>query len=542
MPDKTIEFSERLGFSSLFQDYVYHPERVAPFFAQDTLERTAERVLSLAYDREALVDILTRQNRSWGAPGDVLASIARLRQPKAVAVMTGQQAGLFGGPYLVVLKMLAAVKAARQMEQRLSIPVVPIFWIAADDHDFKEVSLVDLFDQSGRLCRLAIDCDDDREYPPVGMMSYDASLQEAIDRLKALLPDNDFKEIALGRIEAAYQIGRPIADCFAQYLLGLLGRFGIVLFNPNDREFKGQVSPLLQDIVKRHQPIKEVLRQTGEALRAAGYHLQVQKSEGAAHLFRHDPERRAIRHADDVFAVGRQRLAAGELIALIAGQPHQFSPDVLTRPLMQSVFFPTVAVIAGPAEVAYFAQLMPLYDLLGLIRPHVFPRPSMTLIESRFQKLMDRYRIGLPELTIDLEATINRLMQDSFPDDLEQVMRKYSASIGDGLQEVKERLTSFDPSLSGMVNQTGERIEYLFKELHKKLFAAHKKRNAEDRDKLYRAQQQLFPNLGLAERSIAAVYFVSRYGEAIFDCIYENLQPGETGHQLLLLTECNGQA
>ena len=310
MPVKTIPFSERLGFPPLFQDYVYQRERVATFFPQATWEQTVERVLSLTYDRDALVDILTRQNRSWGAPDAVLASIARLRQPQAVAVMTGQQAGLFGGPYLVVLKVLAAVKAARQMEARLAIPVVPVFWVAADDHDFKEVSLVDLFDQSGRLCRLAIDCDDGREYPPVGMMSYDASLQEAIDRLKAILPENDFRDIALGRIEAAYQVGRPIIDCFAQYLLGLLGRFGIVLFNPGDREFKDHVSLLLQDIVRRHRPIKEVLRQTGETLTAAGYSLQVQKGEGAAHLFRHEPERRAIRYADDAFAIGRQRFGA----------------------------------------------------------------------------------------------------------------------------------------------------------------------------------------------------------------------------------------
>ncbi|MDD4050663.1 MAG: bacillithiol biosynthesis cysteine-adding enzyme BshC [candidate division Zixibacteria bacterium] len=535
-----IPFTEELGFSRLFQDYVYHPARLLPFFGSPTDEGVAGASARHPFARPEIVQILTRQNRLWKAPETVHDAIDKLSRPDCLTVFTAHQACLFGGPYMILLKALGAVRWARRLEQKLSVPVVPIFWIAGDDHDFKEVAVVDLFDQLGQPVRLTLDWDDLPIYPPVGRLDYDETILREAHKLRDILPDNDFKKTAWDPIAENYRPGGGIVDCFARYVLALIGRFGIPLFNPHDGQVKRMVVPLMQNIVRRRREMQDVLSSTETALTAAGYHVQVRKKADFGHLFYHAPERQPIHYQGDEFQIGTETISERELLDRIEAEPYDFSPDVITRPLVQSRLFPTAAVIGGPAEVAYFAQIMPLFDLFDIARPMIVPRPSMTLIESRFEKLMDRSAASFEEITLKTDEVINRLMEKSFPSDLGQKLTGLAAGIRDQMNELGVAAAAFDPQLKDVAGRTGEKMDYLVNELQKKIFAAHKKKNVSVRDRLTQARDHLFPNRGLAERSIAPVYFISRYGESIIDHIHENLPIGETGHRLLMLSEYYG--
>lgn len=535
-----IPFTEELGFPRLFQDYVYHPERLVSFFGNLKDEDAAGDVAGRSFARPEIVEILTRQNRRWQAPPPVGDAIGKLSRPDCVTVFAAHQACLFGGPYMIMLKALAAVRWARRLEQRLSVPVVPIFWVAGDDHDFKEVAVVDLFDRSGQPARLSLDWDDSRVYPPVGRLDYDDTILREAHRLRDMLPDNDFKAAAWNPIDDNFHPGDGIVDCFARYMLALVGRFGIPMFNPFDEQVKSLAVPLMQDIVRRRREVRDVLSSSETALTAAGYHVQVRKAADAGHLFFHTPERRPIHFQEDRFQIGTETISERELLDRIEARPFDFSPDVITRPLMQSRLFPTAAAVGGPAEAAYFAQLMPLFDLFGIARPRLVPRPSMTLVESRFEKLMERSGVSFEDLILRTDEVINRLMKMSFPADLDQKLKGLAGNIRDQMNELRVAATAFDPQLKDVAGRTGEKMDYLVNELQKKIFAAHKKKNAADRDRLTQARDQLFPNRSLAERSIAPVYFISRYGESIIDKIHDNLPIEETGHRLLTLSEYYG--
>lgn len=505
-----------------------------------SLAERATAVASRTYPRREMAEILLRQNRRWGAPDAVLDNAGKLAAETCLTICTGQQACLFGGPYMIIFKALGAVKIARQLEQQLGMPVVPIFWISADDHDYREISFVDLFNIQGQLTRLNIDVPEANAFPSVGRLTYDASIERELERLKEFLPENDFKHAAIAPLEQSFRSQSSIIDAFAVYLQHLIGRFGIVLFNPHDAQVKQVAAPVMQAIIRRHDDIKQAMQGAEQALVERGYNLQVQKSPSAAHLFIHRPERIPL-HADGhSFSAGAESYSQDELVNAIAEHPLDFSPDVLTRPIVQSYLFPAVAAMGGPAEVAYFAQLMPLFDLFELPAPAVLARPSGTLVEKKFEKLMHRYGLSFRDITGDIEAVINRLFQETFPPETEARFEEIAATLQHGLAELQDRLTALDPNLRETARQTAEKIDFQMNELKKKTFAAHKKRSAADREQLYRLHQHLFPNRMPAERSIAPVYFISRYGESVVDFIFENLQPEETRHQLLLLSEYYG--
>ena len=541
MTEDRIEITEKLGYSSLYVDFLKDHPGLMKFFNPQSASDKLSALSPKKFAREALAEILNRQNKLWDAPAEVFDSIGKLKDDQSVTIMTGQQAGLFGGPYLTILKALGAVTRARRMERAPSVPVVPVFWIAADDHDFEEISAVDIFDQAGELVHLAIDSDRDKSYPPIGRLPYDAAIVRELGKLGKLLPDNDFKQMVLGQLTDSYRSDKNIVDCFAEYMMSIIGRFGIVFLNPHDRDFKSLAAPFMADIIAHHNELKTVLAKTEAELIDAGYHLQVQKKPSAAHLFIHRPERLPI-HLDknETFTDGERQISSPELIGQIKAEPNDFSPDVLSRPLLQSYLFPTIEAIGGPAEVAYFAQIMPLFDQFDLVRPNMVMRPSLTLVESKFEKIWGTHNLSYRQATLDIEQTIKSITEEGFPVELEKRLNGFSSAVKGHYKSIREELTAFDPALKDMAIKTGERIDFQIKQLKDKTLAAHKKKNKDDRRKLEKLGHHFYPHRSPAERSIAIVYFISRYGTGILDYIYENLDIDETGHQLLTLSEYHG--
>ena len=538
--NKAVPYSEALGFSKLYRDFVMFPDRVSRFFPPGDFASISADLASRRFPRDRIGAILRRQNQTWQAPQPVMAQIDKLSDGRAMAVFSGQQGCLFGGSYMILLKALATIKLASSLERELSVPVAPIFWIAGDDHDLAEVSSVDIFDASGTITELSTDFEAGKASPPVGALTYGDSVQREVDRLQVLLPDNEFKQDVIRQVGAIYRLGQKIVDCFARYLHALTGPLGLVLFCPYDDAFKREAAPMMQAIIAKHEAVKGALAETESGLRAGGYHLQVEKATSAAHLFYHDPNRKAVHREGEAYIAGETTFAETQLHEAISSRPLDFSPDVFTRPLVQASVFPTAAIIGGPAEIAYYAQLMPLFSLFGMTAPRIVARPSVTLVERRFEQIMEVNGVNLEDIAGDFEAVVNRIMAATFPHEFERHLTDYNDAINAGMVKLKEELTAFDPALAGMVDQTGGKIDFLLKELGRKAFAAHKKKNKTERERLYRLRDHLYPNGTLAERAIAPLYFLSRYGPRLIEFLFDNIRLEETGHQLLMLSDYDG--
>jgi uncharacterized protein YllA (UPF0747 family) len=204
---------------------------------------------------------------------------------------------------------------------------------------------------------------------------------------------------------------------------------------------------------------------------------------------------------------------------------------------MQSYLFPTLAQMGGPSEIAYFAQINPLFELFGLPVPVHTARPTATIVEKRHEKLMMEHAISFEDLTGDFEQVINRVMAKSFPQDIEREFQNLRADLFGRFDHFSDKSLHFDPTLREFAQQTAGKIDFLMKAYEAKVFSAHKKRSKETRDRLYRLWHALYPNRAMQDRSLNVSYFIAKHGFPVVSFLYERLDPDQSAHQLISISE-----
>ncbi len=538
MTDTLISPSPSLGFSQFYLDYLAGRKPAVDFIVGDDLQTIALQIDKHTYNRAAVCEILLRQNIQFGVDQPALDSIRLLTNEKSLCVFAGQQAGLFGGPLLVVVKALAIVKLAREFSQRLSRPVIPVFWIAGDDHDFDEIATTFVLNQQSELVELKYSARPAVELPAAEIRLDSAEeLARLLELLKASLGQTDFTADLYSEIESSYKAGETVVGAFAKFMARLTRGTGLAFFNPCDSQAKALAAPLFERIVDEQPSIHQALHKANEALQKDGYHLQVEKKESSALLFRHRGGRKPVHVDSDKFTIDGETLTPVELKSAIRSNPEQFSPDVMTRPLMQSTLFPVLCQIGGPAEVAYLAQCRPLFDVVGVPTPFHRGRPTLTLLEKRIEKLVDEYNLSFDEITGDIEQAVNRVMLANFPKDLEEGYRSLTLDLSTRWKQFADTSLAFDPSLAEFANQTYGKIDFTLKNFEAKLFSAHKKKGKDIRERIHRVQHHLFPRRTLQERTLNISCYLARYGFGVVPFVLDRMSTDQNGHQLISLSE-----
>ncbi|MEW5993682.1 MAG: bacillithiol biosynthesis BshC, partial [Candidatus Zixiibacteriota bacterium] len=306
---------------------------------------------------------------------------------------------------------------------------------------------------------------------------------------------------------------------------------------PGDPEVKKFAAPFFLDILDRQQDLHTIITTTNQHIEQHGYHLQVQKKDNATHLFCNLNGRRPVMREAQGYSIGEQRISDKELRLMITETPERFSPDVLLRPVFQSYLFPVLTQKGGPSEIAYLAQINPLFEAFGRVAPYYVARPSATLLEKRFQEHMAEYGITFEDLTGDIEQVINRVLVKSFPGNLEQSFESLKHDVERRFSDFVKESLEFDPSLKQFATRTYGKIDYQLKQFEGKVFSSHKKRSKETRERIYRLQQALFPNRGLQERTLNICYFLARYGTGLLQFLHDQIDCDESAHQVIHVAE-----
>ncbi len=529
---------KNLGHSSLYIDFLADSKPAREFYPARDLEEVAKKLDSVNYDRSKLVQILLKQNKSFGAGDKTLSNIEKLKAPGSVAVFSGQQAVLFGGPLLIMIKALTLVKSAAELSQKLQRPVVPIFWIAGDDHDFDEANHTLVLNKQTEGITVSYNTRPVEELPTSELiLSNTEELNRAKTQYQEALGESEFTGGLYTLIGSSYQVGETIVSAFGKLMAGLTAEFGLVLFNPGDAEVKRLAAKFFQKIVENQDILHETTSRTNSQILQSGYHLQVEKSDSATHLFYNLDGRKPVLRDGDKFKVADKVYSKDELLKLIEKIPEKFSPDVLTRPVFQSFLFPVVSQRGGPAEIAYLAQSGGFFELFNLPAPFYQSRPSGTFIEKHFEKMMNEYKISFEELTGDIEQVVNSVMTKSFPVNLEVDFAKLKNQIAKEFDSFKAAEVKFDPALKDFSEQTFGKIDFDLKNLEAKVFASHKKKSQDVRNRIYRLWHALFPNRGLQERSVNIGYFISKYGFEFINFMHNQIDINEKYHQLISMTD-----
>ena len=509
-----------LGASALVRALMAGAPEALAFYDHNpwgSLAEAASAAARSARHRDAVADVLAEQNRAWGADDATLALVDRLRDDASVAVVTGQQLGLFAGPLYTVYKALTAVRLAARLEAETGRPAVPVFWLADEDHDFAEVRGA-VF-TGGPDVRFAT-YDDGRPLdgprPPVGHIVLDeAHLADTFAQLEHALPDGPHRAQALALARDAYRPGRTMRDAFAVLLRALAP--GLVLMSADDARLKRLAAPVLQREAAEWRETDRVLAEQSARLAAAGFHTQVDPSPLGLFWVDDDGLRRQVDPLEDGGVALRGthvRWTPAEWQTRVARTPARVSPNVVLRPLVQDTLLPTAAYVAGPGEASYYAQLTPVYARFGVPMPAIVPRLSLTLVEPGVQKVLDRYGLGVPDLKGDLAPLWRRLALDASDASLDGAFAEARAD-AEALATRLERLAArVDASLDGASGAFRAAVRHALDRLETKTVRVEKRHHADVLARLERAQAALWPAGALQERALSPLQVVARHGLA----------------------------
>ncbi|HET7698356.1 MAG TPA: bacillithiol biosynthesis cysteine-adding enzyme BshC [Vicinamibacterales bacterium] len=521
-------------------DYAYDFTKVEDLYAGNPLDAAAwrqavARAQQHPRDRARLVELLQAQQDHRSAPPASREAAARLADPQSVAVVTGQQAGVFGGPMYTLLKAITALQLARRTEREQNVPAIAVFWVEAEDHDWEEVRSCTVLDAEFQPRRVTLADLEGAGELPVAKLQLDARVEHAIAELGDVLQKTEFTDDVLDAIRHAWHPGRGLACAFATWIEHLLGPYGLVVFESADPAAK----PLVADVFAREllAPGRSaaLAAQAGDTLASRGHEPQVVPQPDSVSLFSLDPVRRSIRRHGEHLDIGEIRHSSAALANEAKSRPSAFSPNVLLRPVVQDTLFPTICYVAGPSELAYLGQLRGVYEQFGVPMPLMYPRATATLLDSGAARFLGKYGIPFEELRTPDESALNRLLEGQLPASVEQSLRDAAAAMQQAMARVIEALPALDATLAGAARTTLGRMEHELKSLHSKVIHAAKKRDETLRRQFQRAQAQAFPHGHPQERELGVVYFLNKYGPGLVEILLDELPIDMGQHWLVTL-------
>jgi bacillithiol biosynthesis cysteine-adding enzyme BshC len=532
------------GFSNLYRDYIADFPKVRQFYGADF--RSFQQIPSraggngkAAADRSVLVSVLADQNATFGASDATRRNIGLLSRETTFAVVTGQQVGIAGGPLYTVYKTVTALKlTAKLKDTHPELDFVPVFWLEGEDHDLEEMNSVGVLNQEHAPVKLSYwpkGKPTQKNVVPVGEMQLDEFIDPFVAELERALPNTEFKKPLLESLRECYAPGTTFNRAFASWMNRLFPSAGIVFISANDPRIKRQLAGIFRREIEQFPAVSQLIIQRSAELEH-GYHAQIKTRAMNLFLY-HKGGRYFIEPREHDFSLRGTRhfLTKDELLAIVENQPELLSPNVALRPICQDTILPTVAYVAGPSEVAYFAQLEPVYRHFGIAMPAIYPRISATVLEERVSRTLEKFELSINELfappgkvqqkVIDLISEVN----------IEEMFAESRTRMNDTMNELRFGLQYIDQTLLGALETTRGRNEANLGLLKDKAVEAQARRHETALRQLQRAASTIYPNENYQERELNAIQFMNKYGPGFVDRVSAALRLDEHAHQLVRL-------
>ncbi|HTV82124.1 MAG TPA: bacillithiol biosynthesis cysteine-adding enzyme BshC [Acidobacteriaceae bacterium] len=515
--------------SRLFFDYTSSHEPIAPFYAASPFSWKSSWKPSAPAPshRAALANLLRDQNISYGAGEKTLASIERLRNGSA-AIVTGQQVALFGGPLFTLFKAATAVRRAQAAN------AVPIFWLASEDHDLAEVDHVTLPARHA-LHTLRLHSEDSHAGRPVGALALGPQITRLLDRAAELIggtPEFDL-------LAAAYAPQATYASAFARWLSAVFAGYGLIVLDASSRAFHALGAPVLRHALEHAAELESALHERDRLLAARGYHSQVLVAPSSSLLFLIDKAtgaRQPLRRRNGGWQAGKTSYSTADVLAILDAAPERLSPNALLRSVFQDYLLPTAAYIAGPAEIAYFAQSQILYEaILGRTTP-ILPRLSATLIESSIAKILAQHELSLADiLSTHPDELAHRLGARSMPVEGKMQLAAAGNALDGELRPLLSWMESLSPDLGRSAQVSASKMRYQMNRLRRLAANYQLQREGSIRRHVDTLFFNLFPDRHPQERSIGGVAYLSRVGAPLLSTLIEQSADDCPGHKAIWL-------
>jgi len=497
--------------------------RLASTFFQHTFDALpaladARRACPDSATRAAVCDVLSCYNRELGASPAALQAIDALRDPAALCVVGGQQAGFLGGPLFVACKIASIVCTAHHLRERLGVPVVPIFWLATEDHDFDEINRVQWTDPAGQLQTIAFDWPDRGR--SIERLPITSEVRRAYDDARRRL---SFADPTLADVFAPAS-GDTYARWHARIWSRLFADSGLILVEP--RVLRALSAPLFDRARTDAPRIHPLLADGAARLEADGYAPPL------------DPQRSGTLFViDDSGARHRLDDAATD-----DDQPRvdMLSPDAALRPVLADALLPTVAQVLGPSELAYHAMLRPLYEHWSIPQPVPVPRHGGTVISADDAVLLSRLGVPPEALLGDRDVPRDALSARA-SEDLRATFRASESALEAALAPLREDLAALDPGLDARWRQTLDQCRHHLSRLEDRAVRADLARQGISAKRFLALRSLLWPNERPQERVVSAVSVIARHGVEWIGTLVACGEPDRFIHRLIVLEDPHEQ-
>jgi bacillithiol biosynthesis cysteine-adding enzyme BshC len=514
MECRALPFRQLPHQSKLFIQFLDNFPSVKQFYGYPpTISSVKKAMRSFDYPRERRAEvtgILRQQNAAFGAGDATRENLERLLKG-AIAVVSGQQVGLFGGPAYSVYKAAGAVQIAKELT-RAGLDAVPVFWMATEDHDLDEVRVSTWFHEA-KLTRFELPGNGDAG-KPVGLIPLGPHVAEMVDEAARILTAAG-GELVAGIFRESYGSQETYGSSFGKLFARLFAEEGLILLDPLDASLHRVAGKILSEAVEEREELNGALLARGKELDKAGFAAQVKVTMRSTLLFSMQKgKRQPIAVSGGKFVSGEQSWTKEELIRAVRAEPEKFSPNALLRPVLQDFLLPTAAYIAGPAEIAYFAQAEVIYrKLLGRM-PVILPRAAYTILDAKAEKLLRRYGLQVEDVWRGSQELRRKMETSSVPPGLG---KNFDKAVKDGarmLARLKKRIVRLDPTLGGAVETAQKKIAFQLEKLKRKTGKAQALKSG-----LIAAHQEfleslLYPHKALQSRELCFLPFLASWGMA----------------------------
>lgn len=499
--------------TKLFRDYVVNFPKLDSFYFHppdlQSLPTIAEQLEFPSDRRSTVAGILRAQNALFGCSPKTQEHLDRLSQG-AVAIVSGQQVGLFGGPAYAFYKALSAIHTARKFTEQ-GINAVPVFWMATEDHDVDEVRRTTWF-TDGQLHLFELPAPAETEIP-VGRIPLGPAIAALVRTATNLLPGPDGVHIA-EILQQSYTPDATYGSAFAQLFARIFANEGLILLDPLDERLHRLAAPILLAALERRDELNSQLLKRGKDLEHAGYAAQVNITAKSTVLFSlEDGKRRVITRGDNGnFTCGGLSAPLQDWLKKLEQHPEHFSPNAIFRPVVQDFMLPTIAYFGGPAEIAYYAQSQVLYKKLLGRMPVILPRADFTLVDPKAVRIFKKYQLEVEDVWQGRQTLRKRMYGESVPKKLARAFDSNIRQLEKNNKKLHHAIARTDPTIQGTIARAEKRIHYQLDKLRQKTGAAldrHEKIIEQHAEFL---ENLLYPHKGLQSRDLCLLPFLARWG------------------------------
>lgn len=531
------------GFTNLFNDYVSDFKKVQQFYEWDfrqlnNFKLRCDKIRNDYKHRSPICDILHRQNKEFDCLEPTFYNIENLRSENTFAVVSGQQVGILGGPLYTIYKIITLIKLTEYLNQNFpAIQFVPMFWLESEDHDFDEVNKIKIITSDNQIKTIDYQLKTKiGQHGPVGSYIFENVL-EFLKQLQSALPTTEFKTKVLEMAEACYYDGATFEKSFVKLINELFPKAGIIFVSSNDSSVKKLLSEIFQKEISSHPKTCQLVIQRSAELEHK-YHAQIKPRALNLFLF-YKGGRYLIEPRENDFSLKgtRKFITKEEMQQIVNETPELLSPNVVLRPICQDTILPTAVYVGGPSEIAYFAQLKPIYEEFNIGMPILYPRATVTIVEEKVTRILDKYELDIHSVLNDIAKVKKKVIDLVSEINIDELFKNANSRMNDVLNEMKFGLGYIDQTLLGALETTREKIESHLKNLKEKTDLAQKQKHETALRQVEKAINNLMPDENLQERELNIFTYINKYGLEFHKYLAKEIQIDKFEHQILELSK-----